>query len=921
MAVVILPVTVVDSSVFEDSFAEARRRIGSRDTDGIDISALAIHFRIPVWSNNDFTDVGVEWFTTARLLAKLTLAKLNQSAAINIDYTEENCRRWALMSTDIKQSLRILRHNPGFTFAALTALALGIGGNTAVFSIVNAVLLKPLPYPEPDRIVIFASSSPEGSWISAASPVEFNFLRKGTVAFQSISAYRYGQVIITGTDRPQQIHAAFVSADYFQLFGQTIARGRAFGTAEDRPGAGDFVVLSDGFWMRRFARDPRIIGRPIPLNGRPHEVIGIMAPRVGLESPASYESASAIDPIDVWMPFQIDPANNDQSGYFNVAARLRPGVSVRSAQSQMQLASQELRRRFPGAAGLPPSGIVTVELMRDALVGGERWSLLIFFGAVICVLLIACANVANLLLARASGRKREIAIRAAMGAGRGRIIRQLLTESVMLSLAGGTLGVGLGIGGIRALLALNTVSIPRVGAHGAAVALNFPVLCFTLLVSLLTGIIFGLIPAVQVSRTDLTEALKESSGRSGTGFHQNKVRSLLVVGEISLALVLLVGAGLLVRTFAALRSINPGFDARNVLTMQVSLTDQRFQKSVKVLELVRDSIQRITVLPGVITVASTCCLPLENVTGGDLIIAGRPLTGRSHGSVDVATVSPRYFDVLKIPILRGRAFTDRDLKGAGPGVIISEVMSRRYWPKGGAFGDPMGARLIFPDVPHVVWEVIGIAGDVRSNGLSVSPPALVYFSMAQVPDDLNAYLVLSPMAWLVRTRQPSQPLISAIQDEFRKAAVGLPVPSVRAMDEVLHRSTGDREFNMLLLTTFGGSALLLALIGIYGFFAYAVQQRRQEIGIRLALGAQPSDVRKMVMFQGIRLALIGIGVGLLGALALTRVIARFLFGVQSHDPAVFVAVPVFLAAVALAAVWFPARHAGRVNPIEALRYE
>jgi putative ABC transport system permease protein len=821
--------------------------------------------------------------------------------------------------TDIKHSLRIFAHNRAFTFAALSALTLGIGANTAVFSILNAVLLKPLPYPEPDRIVIFKTSSPEGSWISAVSPIEYNVWREQIGVFQSISAYRYALVIMTGADRPQQIHSAFVSADYFRLFGQAVARGRTFTAEEDRAGVGDFVVISDAFWRRCFAGDSGIVGRTILLNGRPHKVIGILAPGVEIEPPASYDAASAVDPIDVWIPFQMDPASNDSNGYFNVAARLRSGVSVQAAQAQMQLRTQEFRRRFPRAGNLPPDSVITVEPMRDALVSGERWSLLIFFGAVICVLLIACANVANLLLARAAGRKREIAIRAAMGAGRGRIIRQLLTESVMLSLAGGALGVILGMVGIRALLALNTVNIPRIGLEGAAVTADLRVLCFTVLASLTTGLLFGIVPALQASRLDLTEALKERS--SATGFRENKVRSVLVIGEVTLALVLLVGAGLLIRTFLALRSVNPGFDARNVFTMQVSLTDRRFQKSANVVELARDSIQRISALPGVTSVASTCCLPLENRTAGDAIIVGRPVTGRSRGSVDVTTVSPRYFDVLKIPIVRGRAFTDRDQKGAIPGVIISEAMCRLYWPKDGAFGDPLDARLIFPDVPKIIWQVIGIAGDVHSNGLNVSSPAMVYFSVAQVPDDLNAYLVLSPMAWIVRTRQPSQSLIAAIQDEFRKVAVGLPLPNVRSMDEVLHRSTADREFNMLLLTTFGGSSLLLAAIGIYGFFAYTVQQRRQEIGIRLALGAQSSDVRNMLMLHGIRLALIGIGIGILGALALTRVIARFLFGVQPHDRIVFIAIPLFLAAVALAAVWFPAGQAARINPIEALRYE
>lgn len=826
--------------------------------------------------------------------------------------------------TDAKHSLRTFARSPGFTVAALAALALGIGANTAVFSILNAVLLKPLPYPEPDRIVIFKTSSPEGPWLSAASPVEFNVWRQQTDIFQAISAYRYGQVVMTGVDHSEQIHSAIVSADYFRLFGHTAARGRVFTADEDRPGAGDFVVLSDKFWRRSFGADPGMIGRTISLNGRPYLVIGIMAPGFETDPPASatFDTATLGDPIDVWMPFQIDPGSNDLNGYFNVAARLKPAASIQTATALMQLVTQEFRRKFPLVEGLPTGAVFTVEPMRDALERGQRSPLSILFGAVVFVLLVACANVANLLLARAEGRKREIAIRMAIGAGRGRIIRQLLTESVVLSLVGGALGVALGIVGIRALLAINTVNIPRIGAQGAAVTVDLRVLCFTVLVSLATGIVFGLIPALHISRADSTEALKDCGGRSGTGRRENKVRSLLVISEVTLALVLLVGTGLLIRSFVALRSINPGFEPRDVLTMQIPLTDQRFQKTARVAELVRDSIQRFNSLPGVTSAAFTCCLPLENRTAGDVIIAGRPVIGRSHGVVDVATISPHYFEVLKIPILRGRAFNEGDVSGTGSVVIISEAMARRYWPKhDDALSDPLNANLIFPDFPNQTWRVIGIVGDVHADGLDERSPAIVYFSVAQAPDDFTAYLVRSPLAWIVGSREQSHSLSAEIQNEFVKVGAGLPVPIVRSMEEVMSRSTGGRRFDMLLLTTFGGSALLLAAIGIYGFIAYSAQQRRQEIGIRLALGAQPTDVRNMVMLQGIRLALSGICIGITSAFPLSRIIAAFLFGVQVHDRIVFVAVPAFLSVVALAAVWLPALQASRISPIEALRHE
>ena len=820
---------------------------------------------------------------------------------------------------DIKLAFRAFLRNPGFTLAAVCALALGIGANTAVFSIVSTVLLRPLPYREPDRIVVFTRSSPEDSGIYPASPVKFNFWQEQNRAFQDVSAYRYSRVNMMADDHVEQIQAAIVSANYFRLFGQRIERGRVFAAGEDRPNAIGVAVISDPFWRRAFGGDTRTIGRTLSVSGSPYEVIGIMAGGAETEPPGTFDTSSVQDPIDVWIPFQIAPGSSDRNGYFNVAARLKPKVSLAAAAAEMQLLTQEFRRRFPGE--LPPSVAFSVQEMREALVGRERTSLFIFSGAVLFVLLIACANVANLLLIRGAGRKREIAIRATMGAGRQRIVRQLLTESLVLSTAGGLIGVVLGIVGIRALLRLDAVNIPRIGHQAAAVAADWRVLCFTLLTSLITGILFGLVPALQVSRADLSGALKEGSGQSGTGYRQNRVRSVLVVSEVTLAVVLLVGAGLLIRSFLALRSVNPGFDSHHVLTMEASLTAARFQKTAAVAELVRDSVQRISALPGVDFVATTCCLPLENTTIGDVVIAGRPLNGKSHGSANITTISPRYFDALRIPVLHGRAFTERDGREGEPVVVISEAMARRYWPNDGTIGDPLTASLTFIDLPGHLFHIVGVVGDVHANGLSQNSPAIVYFSFAQAPDDLTAYVVRSPIAWIVRSRDQSRSLRAAIQKELTEAGSGLPVSRIRSMDEVLSESIAGREFNTVLLGTFSGSALLLAAIGIYGLIAFSVRQRRQEIGIRLALGAQSSYLRNMVVFQGMRLALTGIGLGLIGAFGLTRLIAGFVFGVQVHDPLVFLAVPVLLSAVAFAAVWLPARDASRIDPIEALRYE
>lgn len=823
--------------------------------------------------------------------------------------------------TDLKYGLRTFLRSPGFTIAALATLALGIGATTAVFSVVNTVLLKPLPYLEPDRIVIFASSSPTGPRMYDASPVNFKVWSNQTGAFENISAYRYGKANMIADNHIEQIQAAVVSVGYFRLFGQRIVRGRAFTADEDQPNSNGVVVISDSFWKSVFARDPQIIGKTISIGDKLYEVIGIMSPGSETDPPASFDTSSVRDPIDVWMPFQIDHDSIDQNGYFNVAARLKTGVSLQAAAAQMQLVTQEFRRRYPADENLPPNSVFTVQVMREALVSGERSSLSIFSGAVLFVLLIACANVANLVLVRATGRNREIAIRAALGAGRGRIVRQLLTEGVGLSIVGGALGAVLGIVGIRALLSLNAVNIPRIGNQGIAVTADWRILSFALFASLTTGILCYLIPAVQLSDADLSKALKEGSGCLGTGFRQSKGRSVLVVSEVTLALVLSIGAGLLIRSFVAVLSVNPGFDSRHVLTMQASLTAPRFQKTAGVAELVRDSIQRISALAGVASVASTCCLPLEKMTQGGVIIVGRPLSGRSHGVVDVTTVSPQYFDVLKIPVLRGRAFTERDGSGGPPVVLISDSMARRYWPKDRANREPLNTSLVFTDLPALVWQIVGIVGDVHADGLNRYSPPIVYFSIPQIPDGFTTYLVRNPVTWIVRSRDQSQSFSSSIQKELTQAGAGLPVSNVRSMDEILVRSAAAHKFNMLLLSTFSGLALLLAAVGVYGFMAYSVQQRRQEIGIRLALGAASSDLRTMIVFQGMRLALAGVCIGLVGSFVLTRFIASFLFGVRVQDPIVFIVVPVLLCAVALAAIWFPARHASRIDAIEALRYE
>lgn len=812
---------------------------------------------------------------------------------------------------DVKHSLRMFRHSWGFTLPAVAALALGIGANSAIFSVVNAVLLKPVPFTEPDRLVMFQTTSPQGAF-NGASPAKFQHWREQSGVVQDVAAFRSNVVNYTGGGFPEQLRANQVSADYFRLFGAPIYRGRPFTPEEDRPNGERVVLLSHALWTRRFGSDPDIIGKTISLSGEPYVVIGIVGP--------GYDVEEFGPPPEIWIPFQLDPNTNDQGHYFQAAGRLKPGVTLEQAQARIQPSAEEYRQKFPNA--LPPDARFNVQPLREALVANSRSTLLVLLGAVSFVLLIACANVANLLLVRATSRRREIVIRAAMGAGRVRIIRQLLTESVMLSVAGGALGLVLGIIGIRALLAVNTAGLPRIGPDGSVVGVDWRVLAFTALISVGTGLLFGLIPALQASRPDLSATLKESGGRAGTGFRQNKARSVLVVAEVALALILLVGSALLIRTAVALRAVDPGFDRTNVLTMRMSLSGPRFEKSEAVEQMVRDGVERLRAVPGVVEASATCCVPLEGGYGLPFVIVGRPLQqGPFHGGGGWLTVSPGFFEVFNIPVKRGRAFTDRDTGQSPAVVVINEAMARQYW----ANGDPLNDRLVigrgvmreFADEPE--RQIIGIVGDVRDAGLNNDPGPRMYIPQAQVPDAANALNVrITPVAWVVRTRAAPYSLSAPIEEALRQAT-GLPVADVRSMEQIVTRSTSRQRFNMWLRTVFGASALLLAAIGIYGLMAYSVQQRTQEIGVRLALGAEASQVKNMVVFQGMRLALVGVLIGIASAFGLTRFIASFLFGVQAWDPMVFITAPALLSGVALVAAWVPARRASRVDPVDALR--
>jgi putative ABC transport system permease protein len=812
---------------------------------------------------------------------------------------------------DIKHSLHMFIKNPGFTIAAVAALALGIGANTAIFTVVNAVLLKPLSYPDADRIVEFELTSPEGKGAIASIP-KFHNWQQQTNVFSNVAAYDFAGpgFNITG-DRPEQIHGIHVTEGYFRLFGAPVMLGRTFTPQEDLPNCGKVVVLSYGLWQRRFGGQPNVVGQALSLGNEPYTIVGVLGKQFQSDPEA-----------DIWVPFQFEPNSSNQGHYFQAAGMLKPGVTLAQANAQMRLAADQFRRAYPGM--VDPKDGFAVDPLRDTIVSDVRTSLLVLLGAVGLVLLIACANVANLLLVRATVRKREFAIRSALGAGRARIVRQLLTESVLLSVTGGILGLILGFAGVRALLAVSPAGLPRIGEEGAAVGVDWRVLVFTLVVSLLTGILFGLFPAISTSRSDLNSSLKESSNRSGTGFRQSNARALLVVSEVSLALVLLIGSALLIRTFIALRAVNPGFDAHNVLTLEMSLTGDRFQKTGGVAQLSRDGRERLNAIPGVEASATTCCLPLEGGFGLPFSIVGRPPAkkGQDPGA-GWMNASPGYFSVFKIPILRGRDFTEKDTTAAPGVVLINEAMAKKFWPK----EDPVGQQMIIgkevgPEFDEPARLIIGVVGDIHDGGLNRDPRPLMIVPEAQVTDGMTALNArIGPVGWLVRTHGDPHQVIAVVTEQLRQASGGFPVARVRPMDEVVVRSTARDSFNMLLLTIFGAVALVLAAIGIYGLMAYSVQQRTQEIGIRMALGADRTTIRKLVVWQGMRLAIVGVILGIGAAFGLTRFIASFLFGVKSWDPLVFVTVPVILTAVALVAVWLPATRASKLDPMQALRVE
>jgi predicted permease len=808
------------------------------------------------------------------------------------------------VASDVRYAFRSLAHNPVFTSVAVLALALGIGANTAMFSVVNGVLLAPLPYQDPARLVQLSERSPDFNTMSVAYP-NFRDWRDQSRCFSSLAAVRWEDYDVTG-GQPEHLSGRMVSAEFFRVLGIHPVLGRDFDRNEDRPGTTPVVMISGGLWNRRFGSDPGVVGRKLKLNGEDYTIIGIAPPEFQFQG--KYDLYTLIGQWDDFLA-----RSREMHPGLYVVARLKPGVELSRAQSEMTAIAARLAEMYPKSNA--KHGI-NVKPLANVLIGNVRPTLFVLLGAVGFVLLIACANVANLLLARSSGRRKEIAIRSAMGASRARVVCQLLTESLVLSLAGGSVGLAVAAWGTKAVVALVPGGLPRM----EAIALDGTVLAFTLGVSVLAGVIFGLAPALGTSGIDVHETLKEESRGSTGGPH--RLRSLLVVAEVSAALVLLIGAGLMLRTLRQLNSVNPGFEAAGVLTFSVGLSPADTASSQRILLTFDRTLDAIRTIPGVTNASVSSLIPLG---GSDseipFYVAGRPRPA-SQGDMNWALIyatEPGYLRSMGIPLLRGRYIEPRDWRSTAPVVVIDEVLAHSIFPK----EDPIGKSIVVPiESGSLLMEIVGVVGHVNHWGLDTDATARVrselYLPMAQIPDPfLKATATGS--SFVVRTGANPLTIAPAIRRAVAAAGNQQPVYSVRSMSEIVSASMTGRRFSMLLLGIFAALALLLAAVGIYGVISYTVAQRTHEIGIRMALGAKPGDVLRAVVAQSMAPVLAGVGIGLAAAFGVTRLMTSMLYGVKASDPTTFCAVALILSAVGLAASIVPARRATAIDPTTALR--
>jgi putative ABC transport system permease protein len=805
---------------------------------------------------------------------------------------------------DLRFALRMIRNSPGFAAVAVLTLALGIGANTAIFSFVDAVLLKPLPYPHPEEIVNVWEKPPGGDR-NGISTLNFLDWKNQNTVFTAMAAMTGGSVTLTGADVPVQLHGVRVSAAFFDILGVKPALGRAFAAGEDQTGKEQVAVLSHRIWESRFGADPRIIGRTIHLDNRPFTVIGVMP------------SASSFDRgyQDVWTPLAFEAKDMTRNFHWMMSwARLKPGVSLEHARAQMKSIGARIEHDYPDSN---KGWSVAIDRYLDRVVDDSlRRSLLMLLAAVGAVLLIGCANLANLLLARAASREREIAIRSALGAGRWRLVRQLLTESMMLSFLGGFLGV---LAGFGLVFALKTWMPPFLLPAEADVHLDARVFLFTAGIAILTGILFGIAPALQATRADLAGSLKEGGRGATSGVIRSRIRSALVVSEVALAFVLVSGAGLLMRSFYQLQQVDPGFETTNVITMGLPMTDAQYPDGTQVVSYLSQVMEKLEAVPGVRDAATTSALPLRGWGWGmPFLIEGQPVVDRANrAACFYKMVSPSYFRALGMRLLKGRGLAETDTKGSPPATVVNESMVKKYF-KG---QDPVGKRILIQQIisgkhelgPEVPWQVVGVVADERVGGLDDDSSPGVYVSYKQSPT--------TGMAVVVRGAMDPNRLIKAIQTSVWELNKNQALEDVKTLEQIKSESLGGNRLRTILLGVFAGVALLLAAIGIYGVISYSVVQRTHELGVRAALGAGNWDQLRVVLRSAMSLTAVGLVIGVLGALGLTQLLASLLFGVSPRDPWILIAVGVMLAAVALVACYVPARLAARVDPMVALRYE
>ncbi len=821
------------------------------------------------------------------------------------------------LAQDLRYAFRTLRQSPGFALAAVLSIALGVGANTSIFSVASALLLRPLPYADPDRLVILWNRSPGlgimEDWFSTA---QYFDIRSGHGGFEQVALAIGGNENLTGDGEPERVGTIRVSSNLLPMLGAHAEIGRLFTADDDVPGTTGTAVLGHGTWLRRYGGDPDVVGRTLTLNGRPYHVVGVLParfdlPRDVMPTLGGAEHAEVLLPL----PLAAGAAQVRNREDYNIIGKLKPGVTIGQAQSEMNGITARLRAEHPDV--YPPNGGLTFDIvpLKEEVVGDVRTSLLVLTGAVGFVLLIACANVANLLLSRAMARQKEMAVRSALGASRARILRQLLTESVLLALAGGAVGLAFAALSVKGIHALGAGSVPRLDDVG----IDGGVLLFTLALSILSGIVFGFAPALRLGRLDVHATLKDAGrGASGTSAlwgRGHNMRRALVVAELALSVMLLIGAGLLIRSFARLQDVPPGFTARGVLTLELTMSGRKYASGPIVAETYRQLLARLSRLPGVTAAGAVTSLPLSQMMAwGPITVEGRtPQAGENFINVDERFVSGDYFQAMEIPLVAGRLFTDLDTPATQRVVIVDEHMAGQLWPG----QDPLGKRIrtggmdARPDAPWMT--VVGVVGRIKQDALDADSRMAVYFPHLQVP--------VRAMNVVVRTGSDPAGLAAAVRQEIREIDPDLPIYNVRTMGDRVAESLARRRFAMLLLTLFAALALGLASVGVYGVIAYLVNQGARELGIRLALGATPRGILLLIVRQGMAVALAGVSIGLAAAFALTRLMQSLLFGVRATDPLTFGSIAVLLTLVALAASSIPALRAARIDPMVSLRAE